>query len=203
MRSASAAGALNVRSPAASAEQQRGVYTREARSGHGCDTRAVPRVHTLQRSQRLDVPLQRAFEVYAQARNLEAITPPWLSFRVTTPGPIEMRPGALIDYRLKLHGLPVRWRTRIEAWEPPDRFVDVQLHGPYALWEHTHTFVPDGPHAVTIGDSVRYALPLGALGELAHVAFVQRDLRRIFDYRARAVAALLGLDRRDAPLGLA
>jgi ligand-binding SRPBCC domain-containing protein len=148
-------------------------------------------VHVLERSQRLAQPAERAFAFYADALNLEAITPPWLAFRVTTAGPIEMRPGALIEYRLRLHGVPVRWRTRIAAWEPPRRFVDVQLRGPYVLWQHTHTFEPDGPHAVIIRDRVRYALPLGPLGRLAHALFVRRDLERIFDYRERAVAYAL------------
>ena len=149
------------------------------------------RVHVLERTQRLDLPAEQAFAFYADARNLEAITPPWLGFRVVTPDPIEMRPGALIDYRLKLHGIPVRWRTRIAAWEPPERFVDVQLSGPYALWEHTHRFEPDGEGAVVIRDRVRYALPLGPLGAAAHAAFVRRDLERIFDHRRVAVSGLL------------
>ena len=148
-------------------------------------------VHILERRQRLELPVQRAFEFYAQAHNLAVITPPWMSFEVITRGPIEMRPGALIDYRLKLHGVPVRWRTRIEVWEPPVRFVDVQTRGPYALWEHTHTFERDGENAVVIGDRVRYALPLGPLGQIAHAAFVKRDLERVFDYRERAVAERL------------
>ncbi len=149
------------------------------------------RVYVLKRRQRLELPVQRAFDFYAQARNLAAITPRWMGFVVTTPGPIEMRPGTLIDYRLKLHGVPVRWRTRIAAWEPPVRFIDIQVRGPYALWEHTHTFEPDGEHAVLIGDCVRYALPLGLLGQAAHAAFVKRDLKRVFDYRERAVAERL------------
>lgn len=141
----------------------------------------------LERSQRLELPVEEAFAFYADARNLEAITPPWLGFRVTTPGEIELRAGTLIDYRLKLHGIPVRWRTRIEAWDPPHRFVDAQIRGPYSLWEHTHIFEPDGPGAVVIADRVLYALPLGPLGALAHAAFVRRDLERIFDYRREAV----------------
>lgn len=148
-------------------------------------------IQLLERRQRLDVPVERAFGFFANARNLEAITPRWLGFRITTPGDIEMRPGTLIDYRLKLHGVPVRWRTRIEQWEPPVRFVDVQVSGPYALWEHTHTFEPDGGEAVVIGDEVRYALPLGPLGRIAHALFVGRDLERIFDFRQKAVAHLL------------
>ena len=148
-------------------------------------------VHVLERRQRLPVPAERAFAFFADAHNLEAITPPWLRFRVLTPGAIEMRPGALIEYRLRLHGIPLSWLTRIEVWEPPHRFVDVQLNGPYALWEHTHTFAPDGADAVVISDRVRYALPLGRLGELARRLFVRRDLDRIFDHRMRAIAGRL------------
>lgn len=151
----------------------------------------MSRVHVLERAQRLNLSAERAFELYADAFNLEAITPPWLGFRVVTRRPVEMRRGALLDYRLKLHGIPIRWRTRIEAWEPPARFVDVQLSGPYALWEHTHTFEPECEGAVVIRDRVRYALPLGPVGRLAHALFVRRDLTRIFDYRRRAVAELL------------
>jgi ligand-binding SRPBCC domain-containing protein len=142
----------------------------------------------LERSQRLELKAERAFDFFTDARNLELITPAWLRFEVVSEGPIEMGPGALIDYRMKLHGVPVRWRTRIDIWEPPARFVDVQLRGPYTVWEHTHTFEPDGERAVIIGDRVRYALPLGPLGRLAHAAIVKRDLERIFDYRQRAVA---------------
>jgi ligand-binding SRPBCC domain-containing protein len=152
----------------------------------------VTRIHTLEREQLVELPRQRAFEFYGDALNLEAITPPWLAFEVTTPGPIAMGPGARIDYRLKFHGVPVRWRTRIESWEPPDRFVDIQVSGPYALWEHTHEFEPAGEGAVLIRDRVRYALPLGPLGELAHRLFVRRDVERIFDYRREAVATRLG-----------
>jgi ligand-binding SRPBCC domain-containing protein len=145
----------------------------------------------LERAQRVALPPDQVFAFYADARNLEAITPPWLRFRVLTPGAIAMREGALIEYRLRLHGIPLRWRTRIAVWEPPLRFVDVQVRGPYALWEHTHSFiaVADG---VEIRDRVRYALPLGVLGRLAHALLVRRDLERIFDFRMRAVARLLG-----------
>jgi ligand-binding SRPBCC domain-containing protein len=148
-------------------------------------------VHVLERRQRLPVPAERAFAFFSDARNLEAITPPWLRFHVLTPGAIEMRPGTLIDYRLRLHGVPLTWRTRITVWEPPRRFVDVQLRGPYTLWEHTHTFEPAGPDGVIIRDRVRYALPFGRLGELARRRFVRRDLDRIFDHRMRAIAGRL------------
>jgi ligand-binding SRPBCC domain-containing protein len=151
----------------------------------------VSRAHILEREQRVELPIERAFEFYANALNLEAITPPWLGFEVTTPAPVEMRAGTLLDYRLKLHRVPVRWRTRIEVWEPPRRFVDVQLSGPYSLWEHTHEFEPAGEGATLLRDRVRYALPLGPLGELGHRLFVRRDVERIFDFRREAVAARL------------
>jgi len=152
----------------------------------------MARVHLLERTQRVDLPIDRAFDFYGDARNLERITPPWLGFEVTTPEPIEMGVGTLIEYRLRLHGIPVRWRTRIATWEPPHRFVDMQIRGPYSLWEHTHTFEEDGPGATIIRDRVRYSIPLGPLGELAERLLVRRDLKQIFDYRRNAVALELG-----------
>ncbi len=105
--------------------------------------------HVLQREQVLAAPLDETFEFFSRAENLEAITPPWLRFRITSPTPIEMRVGEQIRYRLRLHGVPVSWLTRIEDWEPPHGFVDAQLRGPYALWHHTHTFeqLDAGPYA--------------------------------------------------------
>jgi hypothetical protein len=149
------------------------------------------RIHVLERQQRVERPLAEVFPFYADAANLERITPPWLGFEVTTPRPIAMEVGALIEYRLRLHGVPVKWRTRIEAWEPPHRFVDAQFSGPYSLWHHTHWFRADGEDATVLGDRVRYALPLGMAGEAGRALFVRRDLERIFDYRRDAVAALL------------
>jgi len=151
-------------------------------------SRFVSSVHLLKREQRVSLPIEEAFAFYGDAHNLERITPPWLGFEVTTPRPIEMGVGTLIEYRLRLHRVPVRWRTRIEAWEPPRRFVDAQVKGPYSLWEHTHTFEEDGPEATIIRDLVRYSIPFGPLGELADRLLVQRDLRQIFDYRRDAVA---------------
>jgi ligand-binding SRPBCC domain-containing protein len=149
-------------------------------------------VHVLRREQRLPAAPEDVFPFFADAHNLEAITPPWLGFRVVTPRPIDMRPGALIEYRLRLHALPLRWRTRIAVWDPPRRFVDVQLSGPYLLWHHTHDFepAPDGSGTV-MRDTVRYALPFGPLGALAHRLIVRRDLVAIFDFRREAVGAAL------------
>jgi ligand-binding SRPBCC domain-containing protein len=147
-------------------------------------------VHRLQREQYVDRPLADVFDFFAEAHNLERITPPWLSFTVLTPDPIEMRVGAQIDYRLRVHGIPLRWTSRIEDWEPGRSFVDRQLRGPYGLWHHRHTFAEEGQGTV-VRDEVDYAMPFGALGDLAHPLFVRRDLERIFTYRHEAVPRLL------------
>ncbi|MEA2459720.1 MAG: hypothetical protein QOC95_2692 [Thermoleophilaceae bacterium] len=144
-------------------------------------------VHVLTREQRLPAPPEDVFPFFGDALNLEAITPPWLGFRVVTPEPIEMTAGTLIEYRLKLHAVPIRWRTRIAVWQPPRRFVDVQLSGPYKLWHHTHEFEPLAGGGTLMRDTVRYALPLGPLGEIAHRALVRRDLESIFDFRSQQV----------------
>ena len=146
------------------------------------------RYHVLRREQRLPGTPDAVFPFFADAHNLEAITPPWLGFRVLTPRPIEMRPGALIEYRLRLHGLSLGWLTRIDEWSPGVRFVDSQLAGPYALWHHTHAFAPDGAGGTLMRDTVRYALPFWPAGELAHALVVRRDLAAIFDFRAAEVA---------------
>jgi ligand-binding SRPBCC domain-containing protein len=144
-------------------------------------------VHILERQQFLARPPQALFQFFGDALNLEAITPPWLGFRVVTPEPIEMGSGTLIEYRLRLHGVPIRWRTTIPVWDPPRRFVDVQLSGPYRMWHHTHDFEPAPGGGTLMRDTVRYALPFGPLGELAHRVLVRRDLDRIFDFRREAV----------------
>ena len=119
------------------------------------------------------------FPFFSEARNLELLTPPWLKFEVLTPAPIVMRPGTLIDYRIKIHGIPIRWRTEITEWDPPLRFVDVQLSGPYTLWHHVHTFIEhDG--GTLCRDEVRYR-PRG--GALMNWLFVRADVERIFRYR--------------------
>jgi ligand-binding SRPBCC domain-containing protein len=144
-------------------------------------------VHLLTREQRLPAPPEEVFPFFGDALNLEAITPPWLGFRVVTPKPIAMAPGTLIEYRLVLHAVPVRWRTTIAVWDPPHRFVDVQLSGPYAMWHHTHDFEPLADGGTLMRDTVRYALPFGPLGAIAHRVLVKRDLERIFDHRRDAV----------------
>lgn len=136
-----------------------------------------------QSTMRLNAPIDEVFAFFADARNLEAITPPFLRFVVLTPAPVTMAPGTLIDYRLSLRGLPVRWRTRIDVWEPPFRFVDVQIRGPYRLWHHEHTFSGEGNATICL-DRVRYAVPGGpGLERLIERIAVRGDVRRIFAYR--------------------
>jgi ligand-binding SRPBCC domain-containing protein len=143
--------------------------------------------HRLQREQILPRRIDEVIPFFAEARNLERITPPWLVFRVTTPEPIEMRVGTLIDYRLRVHGIGLNWTTRIEEWEPGTGFVDRQIAGPYRLWHHRHRFRSQGDSTI-VTDIVDYALPLGPVGELAHRLLVHRDLERIFAYRQAAAA---------------
>jgi ligand-binding SRPBCC domain-containing protein len=148
-------------------------------------------VQRIEREQRVAAPPDEVFEFFSRARNLERITPAWLRFEVLTPGPIAIGPGTRIEYRLRLHAVPVRWVSRIEEWEAGRGFVDRQVRGPYRLWHHRHAFTPDGDGTV-VHDSVDYLLPFGPLGRLAHAAFVARDLERIFDFRRDAVRRLLG-----------
>ncbi len=127
----------------------------------------------------LPVPLEEVFSFFAEARNLEKLTPPWLRFEVLTEGPITMAAGTLIDYRIHWRRIPLRWRTEIEVWEPNHRFVDRQIRGPYRLWRHEHLFVERGDGTAII-DRVEYA-PFG--GAFANRLVVARDVERIFSYR--------------------
>lgn len=147
--------------------------------------------HILTRELTLDLPRPEVFDFFADAGNLERITPPQLNFQITTPQPINIKQGALIDYKLKMRGLPIKWRTEISVWEPPFRFVDQQLIGPYTQWIHTHTFTELGPEQTLIVDEVRYRLPFEPLGDIAHF-FVRKELDQIFDYRQKAVMEILG-----------
>jgi len=141
------------------------------------------RTHVFETELWLPVPREKIFPFFADARNLEIITPHWLNFNVMTPGEIPMRVGALIDYRLRIHGVPVRWRTEITGWNPPVSFCDEQRRGPYRRWRHTHTFEEkDG--GTLCKDRVEYAVPGGAL---VNYFFVRHDVKKIFAYRAVAL----------------
>jgi ligand-binding SRPBCC domain-containing protein len=132
--------------------------------------------------------IETVFDFFADAANLESITPPWLGFRIETPKPIEIAAGSLIDYRLKLHRIPIRWRTEISDWEPPVRFVDRQVRGPYQLWEHTHEFTQCSGGTL-VRDTVRFRVPGGWP---IRTLMVQPELIRIFRYRHDRLAEIFG-----------
>jgi ligand-binding SRPBCC domain-containing protein len=138
--------------------------------------------HRFATEQFIPSPLETVFAFFSDATNLERLTPPWLRFNMVTPTPIEMAPGALIDYKLSIRGVRVSWRTEIVDWQPNRRFVDVQLRGPYKSWVHTHVFeAQEG--GTSIRDEIEYQMPFGILGSIVNRFVVARDLERIFAYR--------------------
>jgi ligand-binding SRPBCC domain-containing protein len=161
-------------------------------------------VKTYELRTRIRLP-RRCSEVFAffgDAGNLQAITPPWLHFRILTPMPLAMHPGAILEYRIRVHAIPVRWRTEITAWEPPLRFVDEQRRGPYRLWIHEHTFqeIGDAGRPMTeVTDRVRYQVPGGApFDSILNRLVVARDLKAIFTYRSQTLLRLFGGRAEDA-----
>ncbi len=149
-------------------------------------------VHVLEREQVVPRPVSEVFPFFADAFNLERITPPELRFEIVTPPPIEIRAGTLIDYRLRLFGVPFGWRTLIESFEDGVSFVDRQLRGPYKRWHHTHAFEAIGEGQTRMFDRVEYEVPLGPLGEIPRALFVTRQVSRIFDYRREVIARQFG-----------
>lgn len=144
-------------------------------------------------------PPEQVFSFFADAHNLERLTPPWLSFVILTPAPIAMAEDTLIDYRIGIRGVPLRWRTRIARWEPPHVFVDEQLLGPYALWHHTHTFTAENG-GTRLGDEVRMRPRGGPLAPIAMKLLVRGDVERIFAFRAQAIATAFGGDPKQATI---
>lgn len=149
------------------------------------------REELFQGTQEVPLPRDQVFAFFSDPSNLQHLTPPWLDFHICTPQPLPVGEGAVYDYRLKIRGLPIRWRTLIEAWEPDRRFVDRQIQGPYALWHHTHLFedLPGG--GTRLVDRVRWRLGFGLLGRMA-APLVRRDIARIFAYRRQVIAARMG-----------
>ena len=148
-------------------------------------------MNLLEREQLIPRPRSEVFAFFADAANLERLTPRSLRFEIKTELPIVMQPGTLIDYAISLFGVPLRWRTLIESFEPESKFVDVQLKGPYRVWRHTHEFL-DVPGGTLVRDRVEYEVPFGPLGSLVRVLFVERQLRAIFDFRRVAIEELFG-----------
>jgi ligand-binding SRPBCC domain-containing protein len=147
-------------------------------------------VRIFRRVQRLARPRSEVFRFFETPENLARLTPASLGFEILTPSPVAMRAGAVIDYLVRPLGFPQRWTTLIESYDPPRRFTDVQLRGPYSYWHHTHAF-DEEPEGTRMTDEVRYVLPYGPVGALL-APWVDAQLSRIFDFRAEAVAAELG-----------
>ncbi len=147
--------------------------------------------YTLRREQWIARPIDEVFAFFADSHNLEAITPPWLGFRILSMSTASIEEGSTIRYRLRLHGIPVHWQTDIREWSPPYCFVDEQTKGPYRQWRHTHSFEAHGERTKMI-DEVQYALPFGLLGRIVHALKVRRDVSRIFDYRRMRIDELFG-----------
>ncbi len=134
-------------------------------------------------------PLAEVFTFFSKAENLQRLTPPWLHFQILSVEPTPMRTGTLIRYSLRWRIFPIHWTTGIVAWEPPYRFVDVQLKGPYKLWRHEHGFASEGT-GTRITDEIQYLLPFGVFGRMAHAVKVKKDVETIFAYRAKMVRSL-------------
>lgn len=152
-------------------------------------------LHILRTFMTLPLPREQVFAFFSDAANLQSITPAELHFRMLTPQPVQMSERTLIDYKLRLLGVPLRWQARISRWEPPIAFIDEQVRGPYRLWEHTHRFYEDGDKTI-IEDIVCYELPFSPFGEVFH-PLVRLQLKRIFRFRQSAVrSCLLGADEQ-------
>lgn len=148
-------------------------------------------IYILRREQWIARPMDEVFTFFADAHNLEAITPPWLGFKILFMSTDCIEEGTTIRYRLRLHGIPIDWLTEICEWNPPHSFVDEQIKGPYRQWRHTHRFEAHGSRTKMV-DEVRYSLPFGVLGRLVHEVKVRRDVNRIFDYRRLQIDARFG-----------
>jgi ligand-binding SRPBCC domain-containing protein len=151
----------------------------------------MPQPYILCAEQFVPRPLPDVFEFFSNAKNLQRLTPEWMHFRILSVDPEPVRQGTLISYSLRWRIFPIHWTTEIIAWEPPHRFVDIQLKGPYKLWRHEHRFVAEG-NGTRILDEVQYSLPFGPLGRIAHALKVKKDVETIFVYRKDAVAKIFG-----------
>jgi hypothetical protein len=151
----------------------------------------MPKSYRLERSQTVPRPRPEIFAFFCDAANLQKITPPFVGFEMLTPTPLVIGEGTLIDYKIRLYGVPVRWQTRIETFERDVAFTDIQLKGPYRRWHHRHAFT-DVPGGTRMDDVVDYELPLGVLGSIAHALFVARSVEQIFEYRRKVITEMFG-----------
>jgi len=152
------------------------------------------KIHTLQSEVWVPRPREEVFEFFSHAENLEVLTPHWLHFSILSPGPIAMKTGTQVQYRLRLRGIPLRWDSEITVWQPPYSFVDEQRRGPYRLWVHEHQFLEDAG-GTKVRDSVHYSV---AGGTLVNRLFVAPDLKKIFEFRREKVAEIFGQSSKGA-----
>jgi ligand-binding SRPBCC domain-containing protein len=131
-------------------------------------------------------PQAELFSFFAEAGNLQLLTPSWLNFKILTPLPVIMKQGTIIDYRLRLTGIPFGWRTEITVWDPPLRFVDTQVRGPYAAWIHEHRFEQKNGNTL-VTDRVEYQIPGLIAGDILHILLIKQQLRQIFTYRQQVI----------------
>jgi ligand-binding SRPBCC domain-containing protein len=149
------------------------------------------KTYTLAFTQQVTRPLAEVFNFFSRAENLEELTPPWLNFKILKAEPQPVQQGTVIHYSLRLHGIPLRWTSEIVEWEPPHRFVDLQLRGPYKLWRHEHRFgARDG--GTLISDTINLSLPFGFLGQIAYKVKVQSDVQEIFSFREGKIRSIFG-----------
>jgi len=148
-------------------------------------------MYILRREQWIERPIDEVFAFFADAQNLEEITPPWVGFKILSMSTDSIAEGTIIRYRLRLHGIPVHWRTNICEWNPPYSFVDEQTSGPYKTWHHTHKFEAHGSRTKMI-DDVLYSLHFGIIGRIVHSVMVRKDVSRIFDYRRQRIDQRFG-----------
>ena len=149
----------------------------------------ILKIYKLKKQIFIPAPLEEVFSFFSDAENLNLITPPWLYFKILTPLPIVMEKNTAIDYSIKLLGLRMTWRTEITVWQPPDKFIDRQIKGPYSVWEHTHLFKDIGG-GTQMEDVIRYAVPGFVLSPLVHFLFVRPRLEKIFVFREQKMLEL-------------
>ena len=145
------------------------------------------KLYTFKKEQKISKSIIDVFDFFSKPENLSVITPNKMDFRILTPSPIEMKEGTLIDYTVKIMSFPIRWRTLITKYDPPNMFIDQQLKGPYSMWHHTHLFEKINDNETLIKDVILYAVPFSFIGSITHSLYIKRDLEKIFDYRSQEI----------------